>query len=76
MQTAAPFEDRDLAARAGRLGSRSRWGECRRINLRDLDDAGRRIVLASLAAVRAEKARDAALAASAAAEAAAGPEQR
>ena len=47
------------AARAGRLGSRSRWGEPRRINLRDLDDAGRRIVLASIAAVRAEAARDA-----------------
>jgi hypothetical protein len=58
MQTAAAIQDDH--ARAGRLGAASRWGEPRRINLRDLDDAGRRIVLASLAAVRAERARDAA----------------
>jgi hypothetical protein len=43
----------------GLEGARRRWGEPRRINLRDLDDAGRRIVLASVAAVRAEHARDA-----------------
>lgn len=46
----------DSRAAIGRLGAASRWGAPRRINLRDLDDAGRRIVLASVAAVRAEQA--------------------
>ena len=59
MLNAAGIKNED-AARAGRAGAASRWGEPRRINLRDLDDASRRIVLASLAAVRAEAARDAA----------------
>ncbi len=47
---------------AGRIGSAKRWGPPRRINLRDMDEAGRRIVLASVAAVRAEHARDTAAA--------------
>jgi hypothetical protein len=44
----------------GLEGARRRWGEPRRINLRDCSDSERRIILASLAAIRAERVRDAA----------------
>jgi hypothetical protein len=44
----------------GQAAAVSRWGEPRQINLRDLSDAERRIVLASIAAIRAERLRDAA----------------
>jgi hypothetical protein len=50
----------ERASSIGRLGALTRWGPTRRINLRDLDPAGRRIVLASIAAVRAEQAANAA----------------
>ena len=59
MLNAAGIKNED-AARAGRAGAASRWGEPRRINLRDCTDPERRIILASLAAIRAERARDAA----------------
>jgi hypothetical protein len=59
MQTTTQTHDERLSE-IGRLGAATRWGPTRRINLGDLDPAGRRIVLASIAAIRAERARDAA----------------
>lgn len=59
MQNAAQTKDPRHVAQ-GYGGAVKRWGEPRRINLADLDNASRRIVLASIAAIRAEKVRDAA----------------
>jgi hypothetical protein len=44
----------------GQAGAAVRWGPPRRINLADCSAPERRIVLASIAAIRAERARDAA----------------
>ena len=52
----APHEKDPRCIARGKGAAVARWGQPRQINLRDLDDAGRRIVLASVAAVRAEQA--------------------
>jgi hypothetical protein len=57
MIEAPHVKDPECIAR-GQAGAERRWGAPRQINLRDLSDAERRIVLASIAAIRAEKARD------------------